>query len=76
MQKTDNVTSATMRAEIVKILGARIAYAKEHIRVWRFKDVQAVLVPEDWYERACAALGEEERINMAVPGADTQKKAS
>lgn len=67
MAKTDNMNVADVRTQIVKVLGARVQYAKEHIRVWRYKEAQAVIVPEDWYERACEALGESARINLAHP---------
>lgn len=65
--KTDNMNVADMRAQIVRVLGARVQYAKEHVRVWRYKEAQAVIVPEDWYERACEALGETGRVNLVRP---------
>lgn len=70
MARTGNMNVADMRKQVVKVLGARVQYAKEHVRVWRYKEAQAVIVPEDWYERACAALGETERINLVHPQAD------
>ncbi|WP_183091511.1 hypothetical protein [Streptomyces radicis] len=39
-----------------------LAYRGEHIQAVRYQTPQAVLVPVDWYERACHALGEEVRL--------------
>ncbi|MFI7073474.1 hypothetical protein [Micromonospora sediminicola] len=67
--KTVNLSVADLRSRIVEVL-ARIQYAGEHFRAWRYRETQAVLVPEDWYERACEALGEAGRINLVHPKGD------
>ncbi|MGW6704765.1 hypothetical protein ACWGDE_07720 [Streptomyces sp. NPDC054956] len=62
LPETQRMSAADFRAEIVQVLGARVAYGGEHIRVMRYKQAQAVVVDVEWYERACRALGEESRL--------------
>ncbi|WP_159000888.1 hypothetical protein [Streptomyces sp. SBT349] len=40
----------------------RVQYGREHIQAVRYQDPQAVIVPVDWYEQACRAMGEEARL--------------
>ncbi|MGD6742965.1 hypothetical protein ACOKM3_14105 [Streptomyces sp. BH106] len=68
MPKTENLTAAEVRKQLPG-LAARVQHVGHHIRFWRYRDPQGVMVPEDWYERACAALGEDARINLEAPGA-------
>lgn len=65
-------TAALFRTKIVKTLGARVQYGKEHIEVRRYSEVQAYVVPEDWYRRACEALGEGDRL-PSVPDPEDQE---
>ncbi|MFJ4777392.1 hypothetical protein [Streptomyces sp. NPDC088762] len=69
LPETQQMSAADFRTEIVKVLGARVAYGAEHIQVMRYKEAQAVVVPVEWYERACRALGEESRLGEASPPA-------
>jgi hypothetical protein len=62
--------SADLRRMIVKVMG-RVQYGGEHIQAVRYQDAQAVIVPVDWYERACRVLGEQERL----PAVDEQSDA-
>jgi hypothetical protein len=59
--RTVRMKSADLRRMIVKVMG-RVQYGGEHIQAVRYQDAQAVIVPVDWYERACRALGEQERL--------------
>ncbi|MFE9793561.1 hypothetical protein ACFYRL_17685 [Streptomyces goshikiensis] len=68
MPKTQNMTSAEVRTKFSG-LSARVQHVGHHIRAWRYREAQLVMVPEDWYERACKALGETSRINLEPPPA-------
>ncbi|WP_311630582.1 hypothetical protein [Streptomyces boetiae] len=59
--RTVRIKSADLRRMIVKVMG-RVQYGHEHIQAVRYQDAQAVIVPVDWYENACRALGEESRL--------------
>lgn len=61
LRKTVKKSSAEVRNEIVDVMN-RVRYAGDHIEVARYKDRQAVIVPVEWYERACEALGEGARL--------------
>ncbi|WP_129840399.1 hypothetical protein [Streptomyces sp. RFCAC02] len=59
--RTVQVKSADLRKNIVKVMG-RVQYGREHIQAVRYQEAQAVIVPVDWYEKACRAMGEERRL--------------
>ncbi len=59
--RTVRMKSADLRKNIVSVMG-RVQYGREHIQAVRYRDAQAVIVPVDWYERACRALGEDGRL--------------
>jgi hypothetical protein len=69
--KTVRMKSADLRRLIVKVMG-RVQYGGEHIQAVRYHDPQAVIVPVDWYEKACRALGEEERLPPVDDDAATE----
>jgi hypothetical protein len=69
MPKTDNMTAAGFRNRVGRTM-SRVQFGREHVRVWRYGEAQGVAVPEDWYERACEALGEMDRLNRVEPEAD------
>ncbi|TDC24480.1 hypothetical protein E1265_09590 [Streptomyces sp. 8K308] len=59
--RTVRMKSADLRKNIVKVMG-RVQYGREHIQAVRYQEAQAVIVPVDWYERACRAMDEEGRL--------------
>ncbi|WP_159001324.1 hypothetical protein [Streptomyces sp. SBT349] len=61
LPRTVRMKSADLRKNIVKVMG-RVQYGREHIQAVRYQDPQAVIVPVDWYEQACRAMGEEVRL--------------
>ncbi|MFZ3497137.1 hypothetical protein ACODT5_28605 [Streptomyces sp. 5.8] len=70
-KKTVRMNAADLRTQIVKVLGARVQYGKEHIQVMRYKEAQAVIVPLDWYEKALEALAEQDRLPAEPDPNDT-----
>lgn len=68
MPKTDNMSAAGFRQRVGRTM-SRVQFGREHVRVWRYGESQGVVVPDDWYERACKALGETDRLNKAEPKA-------
>ncbi len=67
LPRTVRMQSAELRKGIVKVMG-RVQYGREHIEAVRYQEAQAVIVPVDWYEKACRALGEENRLPAVEEG--------
>lgn len=63
----ETITSADLRDRMRRTLN-RVSEHGEHLAVRRHNDVDGVLVPPGWYERACQL--------MTSDAADNQRKAA
>ncbi|MER6605985.1 hypothetical protein ABT282_08715 [Streptomyces sp. NPDC000927] len=73
--KTDNMSSSDFRKGIVDVMN-RVGIKEEHVRAWRYTTPTGVFIPDDWYERACEALGETYRLNRVPPKKADKPKES
>ena len=64
MPMTEDVPSTKLRRRVLDTLG-QVEYAGRHVGISRYDQRRAVVVPDEWYRRACEALGETARLGAA-----------